>query len=432
LSKLQFINPDHKKKIITQLKQPLFSNAAYLLGVDIVTALGGVIFWGLAARLYRAEDVGLANATISAVSLVSMIAGMGLATTLMRFLPEARFPIKFINTIYTTNIVSVLLVGGVYLVGLPLWSPSLTPLIHNHLEKIGFLIFAIVLILATLGRVTFLSRRKVAYFFIFTVTIQIIRVIFILIRSDWGVLGLVASIGFAFFLGVTLNISVFLPKILPGYKFRLHFNWSELIRLALYSTSDYISVLFYQSSILILPLMILGILGPASAGHAAIALMIGTLMLSPGLALAGSAFAEGVNSPASINIIQIKAGAPGLLLTALGALVVVLAAQWLLLFFGPDYAQEATGLLRLLALAAPFTVATSFYFSRLRVKKEMGRLILLSIILPVFILGVSAVLLPRIGLAASGIGWLLAHCFVTIIVVGRATRNYIVSGVVEV
>jgi O-antigen/teichoic acid export membrane protein len=178
--------------------------------------------------------------------------------------------------------------------------------------------------------------------------------------------------------------------------------------------------------------MIIEILGPASGGHAAIALMIGSLLISPGVAWAGSAFAEGVNAPKLINPIQIKAGTPGLVMTAILALIGVLTAPWVLSLFGAGYAQEATGMLRLLALAAPIVVATRFYFSRLRVQKRMGRLIITNGILSITLLSISALMLPRIGLMAIGIGWLLAYCLVIFIVIGRAIKSYFGVGVLKI
>ncbi|NLF01253.1 MAG: hypothetical protein GX601_09785, partial [Anaerolineales bacterium] len=49
-------------------RQPLFANAGYLFGINVLNGGVGFVFWGLAARLYTAEDIGLGSAIISAVT----------------------------------------------------------------------------------------------------------------------------------------------------------------------------------------------------------------------------------------------------------------------------------------------------------------------------------------------------------------------------
>ena len=105
------------------LGQPLFANAGYLTGVSLVGALAGFLFWSLAARLYRPQEVGVASAVISAAALLAVVASLGVGMGLIRFLPEARRPRRLLNSAFTLNTLVALLVAGVYLAGLPLWSP---------------------------------------------------------------------------------------------------------------------------------------------------------------------------------------------------------------------------------------------------------------------------------------------------------------------
>jgi len=138
-------------------------------------------------------------------------------------------------------------------------------------------------------------------------------------------------------------------------------------------------------------------------------LMIGGLLTSPGLALASSAFAESTNAPQRSPSILTRAAASGLALTVSAGVIVGVAAPWLLRLFGPTYAQEASGLLRWLALTAPPTVLSGLYFTHLRVKKQIGRLILLNAIAAAATLSVVVALMPRIGIAASGLGLLVGN-----------------------
>ncbi|MDP3727885.1 MAG: hypothetical protein Q8R18_00380, partial [bacterium] len=52
-------------------EESLYRNSFYLIFNSILMALFGFVFWTLAAKQFSSEDVGLATAVISAVSLVA-------------------------------------------------------------------------------------------------------------------------------------------------------------------------------------------------------------------------------------------------------------------------------------------------------------------------------------------------------------------------
>src|SRR3990172_2254967 len=71
------------------LAMPLYTNVLYLWGNMLVVAVGGLGFWALVAALYRPDQVGLAAAAISALSLLAMISTVGLGMGLVSYLPRA-------------------------------------------------------------------------------------------------------------------------------------------------------------------------------------------------------------------------------------------------------------------------------------------------------------------------------------------------------
>ena len=131
------------------------------------------------------------------------------------------------------------------------------------------------------------------------------------------------------------------------------------------------------------------------------------------------------NHPCAGNLSAVlsRAAVAGLALTAAGALVVALGAPWLLRLFGAEYAREASALLRWLALAAPFAVLAQLYFTRLRVQKRVGRLVLLSGVIAACTLGLAAALMPHYGIAASAIGWLLGNSLVAALALYEVWRE---------
>ncbi|RLC81064.1 MAG: hypothetical protein DRJ03_09950 [Chloroflexi bacterium] len=405
-------------KGMTLLRQPLFANAGYLLGINLVGALVGFVFWGLAARLYRPEDVGMASAVISAVALVSGIAGLGVGTGVVRFLPQARSPKHFLNTAFTFNVVTAILVGGVFLAGLSLWFPSLMVLRQNMLYSTGFLAYTAATTLGAVVQMTFVARRQAVYALIQTCVVNGGRLLLVLVLVGLGAAGLVGSVAVATVLAILFSLFGLLSRVESGYRLRPDFSWPDLATIIPYSVGNYVAGLLTQTLQTLVPIIVLEILGPASSGYTYIAWMLGSLLASPGMSLAGSAFAEGSNTPHRLTGILTRSVALALSLTLPGAVVLGVAAPWVLLLFGPSYAQEASGLLRWLSVAAPLVVLTGLYFTYLRVQKRIGRLVVLSTTMAVVTLGVAVSLMPRLGIAASGVGWLVGNGLVAVIALG--------------
>jgi len=416
-----------EKKLIARVaamtKQPLFANAGYLLGINAVGSLVGFVFWGVAARLYRPEHVGTASAVLSAVALVSGVARLGMDHGLVRLLPESQSPHRILNTASTSSIVAALLVGTVFLVGLPLWSPSLVALQRNGWYAATFLVYVTAATLGTVVQMAFVARRQAIYALLHTCVANGVRLILAILLAGLGASGLVVSVALAFSLALAVSLWGFLPCVESGYRPRIEVNWHDLAILVPYSLGNHVAGLLAQTPQIVLPLLILELMGPASSGHAYVALMIGGLLTSPGLAVANSAFAESANAPQRSLSILTRAAAPGLALTVSAGVIVGVAAPWPLQIFGPTYAQEASGLLRFLALAAPLTVLSALYFTHLRVEKQIGHLILLNAIAAAATLGVVIVFMPRIGIAASGLGLLVGNGLVAIAASAKVAKK---------
>jgi O-antigen/teichoic acid export membrane protein len=418
---------DHRKCLAMLTRQSLFTNAGYLLGVNVTGALAGFVFWGLAARLYKPEDVGTASAVLSATTLISGIAGLGVSVGVIRFLPESQSPNRLLNTSLVFSAATSILAGGVFLTGLALWLPSLIVLQQNTLYAAGFLIFTIATTLNTATQAAFIAHRRAFYALLQALVINISRLILAATLAGLGAVGLVGAVALGFVLTAVLSLSTFLPKVEQSYRPRLEFSRTDLARIIPYSIGNYVASLLTQTSQMVIPLVVLEVLGPASSGYAYIAWMLGSLLTSPGIALANSAFAEGSNSPDRLPDILMRATSLGLLVTLPAAIILGIAAPWVLLLFGESYAEEASGLLRWLAAAAPMVLLTWLYFTRLRVQKRIGRLIAISAGIAVVILGVGSALLPLLGLVAVGIGWLAGNGLVAVaavsVVLKRAPTN---------
>lgn len=416
-------NIPNRVRAIATLRKPLFANAGYLMGITVVNSLAGFLFWGLAARLYRPEDVGTASAVISVITLLSGIASLGVGDGLVRFLPESLSPIRLINTVLTfTGVVSLLVAGG-YLAGLKLWSPSLAALRQNNLYLAGFLTFVAIITLSGLVQTVFVSHRRAGYALAHTCMANGGRIILIAALATLGAAGVVGSVALAAGLTIIISLFVLLSRVEPGYRPRMGLNVPLLVTILPYSMGNHIAGLLARAPQMIMPLLILEKFGPASSGHAYVAWMLGSFLYSPGLALAQSAFVEGSNTPQKLDGILSRASVMGLALTLPAALAMGVLAPWLLRIFGPSYALEAVPLLRWMAAAAPLLVLTRLYFTYLRVRKRVGRLILLGCIVAAVTFSLAVGLMSRFGIVASGVGWLVGNGLMAAIAVERIWKD---------
>ena len=78
---------------------------------------------------------------ISAAFLVCGLTDFGMSVGMIRYLPETRTPIKFLNTIFSFEVLTSVLVGVAYLAGISFWTPALSILQKNWVYFVGFLIY---------------------------------------------------------------------------------------------------------------------------------------------------------------------------------------------------------------------------------------------------------------------------------------------------
>jgi O-antigen/teichoic acid export membrane protein len=209
--------------------------------------------------------------------------------------------------------------------------------------------------------------------------------------------------------------------VIPSYQFRPQCSTKVIKLLIPYSFGNQMADLLYRAPLLLMPLLVLETLNAEFSAYAYIGWMFGFLLAIPGITLSTSAFAEGSHAPEKMRPILFRAAQFGLTLTILLAVIIGFGAPLILSVFGESYATETTSLLRWLAVTAPFVVVNCLYFSMLRIQKRIGRLILLAALSAIFTFTISLFTLQEIGLASTGIAWLIAQVLVTFIAYGSDT-----------
>ena len=402
------------------LRTPLFANAFYLWVNAATAAVAGFAFWALVARLYSADDVGLGSAALSTLTLLAMFSHLGLGLGLIRFLPEsgARGP-QLANVVFTTSAVAAVVLSAVFLVGLPLWAPSLGFLREQPLYSVAFVAFVVAATLTTVQTYALVAIRKAKYILVQVVFVQVGRLALpALMAAFFGAFGIVASGGIAAALGAVVGFAL-LARGLPGYRPAGLIDPAAVLKLLPFSTANYLADVLLMLPGLVLPLVVVAMRGSAEGAFFYMAWFLGYLLTSASAYLALSLFAEGSHDRGALAVLSRNAVAGGLAVAAVGALFLLLLGDKLLLAFGRDYAAEGATLLRIVALAALPAAVVNVYLGALRVAKRVGELVIVASVVAATTLVLSSALLPVMGLAGAGVGHGVGQGLGLAVVLGR-------------
>lgn len=220
------------------------------------------------------------------------------------------------------------------------------------------------------------------------------------------------------------GLGFFLPQALGGrYRF-----WPVVARevvndMAHFAFSNYISAVLWSAPMLLLPILITNLSGPETNAYFYVANSVGGLLVMIPAAISMSLFAHGSHDATDLARRGVEAAKVSLALLAPALAGVFLFGEKVLLVFGRAYSAEGTRLLWVLALSTlPLTV-NFLYFSVRRVQQRMAGVLASTMSVLVVTLGLSVVLLPRVGLLGAGIAWFAAQASVAAVVLGRFVIN---------
>jgi len=407
-------------RLLDSLRSSLYVSSLYLIGTNIVNAAFGFLFWAGAAHLYAPREVGLVAAAVSAIGLLAMVSTLGLDYAMIRFLPHAENPQGIINSSLTIGGGAALVLSVIFVEGAGIWSPVLRP-------SPASLVFVTALVLGTvlttiLGLLDsiFLTRKRtnlvLAQSSVFGATKVVSAVVLVGVGRPIGligawVLGLVAAVG--------CGLAVFLPRVEKRkHQLRLAVSRAVVNDMTHFAFANYISTVLWSAPTFLLPLLVAHMAGSEANAYFYVALSISGLLSVIPAAVSLSLFAHGSRDENELTRLTLASlrFSLGLLILAVGTMFMF--GGKLLLLFGRAYSVQATKLLWVLALSAIPVTVNSLYFSVRRVQNRMDQvLIFMGLILAVS-LGLSFILLPRIGLIGVGVAWLIAQGFVAVWIAG--------------
>jgi len=386
-------------------KDTFYRNSLTLMANTAATSAIGFVFWTLAARRYSPSAVGVFASVTSGVGLLAAIAALGLPNTMIRHITSAENPRELIVMAVTaiTTVGTALCLVTVIVLG-PITPASL------HLRQHGQMVLLVtILVVFTAVGGSFdaglVATRSSHAVLIKNLVGSTVKVAALFMLTSFRSLGLLISYGLGLVLATIIG-GIVLGRQIGGKRITLR-SFRALPHYLSATSGNYLATIMGILPVSLVPLEVLAVRGAAETAKFAVAFLIAGFLNFIPSTVAQVLFAEASRKgvPLGGQLRKAIRGVYGLLLPAL--VVVVAGAPLLLRLFGPTYAADATGCLRVLALSALLTGGTYIVDSMLIARDRTGAYVLMNGANVALVLACVGILLPR-GLVAVAAGWALA------------------------
>jgi ADP-heptose:LPS heptosyltransferase/O-antigen/teichoic acid export membrane protein/thymidylate kinase len=399
----------------------LLRNSVYIMTTTALTASTGYIFWIVAARMYPAEDVGLASALVGVMMLSAIMANLGIGPTLIQILPRRESGSAWslaLNAIVVSSLGLSLLTGTIAALLLPVLSPRLAVVGHQSGFTLALIAGVPLITVAAVFDSLFTAERVAGNMLTRTATFAVLRIPLLIAPIALGFAGALAicsawviAAGCGVAAGVLLT-----PRLKRGYRFKTRGLLAQIISMRSMIAGHQLISLGALAPIYLLPVIVVTRLSLAENAYFYTTWQVGSLFFMVSPAVASSLLAEGSHTPADI-LRKARSGVLiilGLLVAPM--LIAALGGRLILGMFGANYALYGYGLLIVLVASAIPDAITNVYVSVLRVQKRYIWGAALNLGMATTALALAWALLPRLGIAGAGWAWLIAQTAGTVVV----------------
>ena len=413
-------------RLRAHLDDRMYRTGYYLILGTGASGLLGVAFWAAAARSYSAHVVGLSATAVSAIALVSGICSLGLSAVLVRYLPVAGPSGRpLIVRSYALTIALSFLVGGGVALTTSLWSPTM-----------GFLgedLWPLAFALSTAAMTTFTLQDSVLTGLHAAAWIPIENTIYAIAKLIL-LAALAALLPFAGpfvawnlpLLPVVLVINYLIfRRLVPKLSAEGGLDRRKVISMA---AGNYGGNLLGLLGNMYLPILVANRTSASEAAYFYVPWMISLSVELVALNMMTSLTVEAALDMPHLRQLSRRALTHSMRLVVPVAALTVLLAPYGLLLFGSEYADEGTTLLRLLALGAIPNVIAALGAGVARIEHRGWIVTAIQGFQFVFVVALSAALLPGVGIAGVGIAWTGCQFLLAAALLATILRPVLFSG----
>jgi len=411
-------------RIAAMWADPMLRNSAYLALAVATMSFLGFVAWLVNARLFTPEAIGEATSLISAMSLIAYMSLLGFNATLVRFLPTAERPKELIDTALTLCCLAGAVIGGLYVISLPVIAPQLSFITHNLLYTISFVVLAACSALNVLTDAVFIAFRQARYNFIVDGLIQgSSKVLLPFLLVALGAFGVFASSGIA--MGLAVVASLYFMRRALSHRYTPTIRRSVVREAFSFSAASYVSSVFNLLPLLVVPMIVLDRNGAAAAGYYFVAFQLANLLYSLALTATETLVAEASRAGSHLRSLALRSFLLIEGVSIAGALIIAGSGHFILLLFGHQYSAHATSALLALAAGAPASALNAWASGLLKVSQQYKAMVISNVVYCAVIVG-TAWIGSSHGLGAVSLSWMcgnLAAGGVAVFALGRQWRK---------
>jgi O-antigen/teichoic acid export membrane protein len=416
-------SPGFVRAAVDHVRTPLYLNAYAMIASNLLNSGLGLVYWGLAARLYTVEALGISSAVISSMTFVIGISQLNMRASLVRLVPGAGARAgRLVGLAYVLSLVAAVVVAAVVFGVMALSADSPVSL-AGLATPVGILFLIIGSMTWTIfalqdGAVAGLRRSLWLPLENGTYGVAKIVLLFLLVGAA-PAMGILVS-WILPMLAVVVVVTVVLAfKWLPAHMAAsqgrsIGMGTLPLIR---FVAADYVGSLFTLAVTALLPVLIVAIAGPRQGAFFYIVWTISNSINLLPLNITASMTVEAIHSQVDVAS-EVRRSAIHLarLLLPVVAIVFVFADK-ILLIFGADYAAGGTDALRLAALGAIPYAARILYLAVARIGGRGRQIMVIQAAASILTVVLALAFVGALGVTGVALGWLLGEACVAVFVV---------------
>jgi O-antigen/teichoic acid export membrane protein len=414
-------------RIIAGLRAPLYLNG-YALMLSAVAMSGlGFVFWVLAARMYAPAAVGASSALVSLLMFLAGIAQLNLRGALIRFLPLAGSAARrLILGAYAASIGASLLCGGGMLLVARWWLPEGAFGVAQPAFAVWFIVSVVAQTIFALQDHVLTGLRQAIWTPVENLVYSLAKLALLIALAGSA---FEHAIYYAYtipILALVIPINCFIfTRCLPA-RAPASDQPSEPLTfsgVARFVAGDYLGALFALMSTTLIPVLVALLLGVEANAYFYLPWTISGALELLAVNMTASFTVEATRERAKLVVYSRRVLGQLLILLALGLSVILPAAPFLLRIIGQEYADASAGLLRLLALSSIPQAVLMLAMSVARVENRVRAIVALQAANCGLLLGLSALMLPALGILAIGWAKLIAQGLLALLLLGTLLRR---------
>lgn len=386
----------------------LLQNSFFIMLSTATMGFLGFLFWLIAARLFRVDQIGVATTLISATNLLSYVSLLGFNSTLITSLPKSSSKDEIIDSAVLLVFAAAVVVALGYILIVPEFTPELA-FVRASIPLLGG--FVVLTAFNAVNLVTdsaFIAYRAARFNFLVDGVIQGGTKLVLVVVIGFGSYGLFLASGVAAAVAFLASLTFLVLRF--SYRPHVRIRLGTVRATIGVSAANYFANLFNIMPIMALPLIILNLRGAADAGFFFVPFQVASLLYAVTYGVSQSLLAEGSQAGSELGALTRRTAKVQTGLIVPATIALILLAAPLLAIFGGAYRQSSLVTLIVLAAAAPAVALNTWTTALLRLTGGMAPLVWSNVLFAAIVCGLGAAWAKH-GLYAVALAWLFGNLF---------------------